>query len=205
MDDENIQIDEHVNENDKLIEGWIVEDSKLILDPQVNIYKLPDKWRRCTCTAIKVNDSRIICYALGGESDGLEIFKMSADGHQKIKLNPPRAVWLPKIHLRKNGNLVIFNDHNEISVYSPHDQIGDELILMSSYKLTYHAKEVIQANEVIIDENSYIWAISSNYLFHWNLETLQLKFSYSLGFTVTNYGSDNNMLTEYIFQLEIFD
>jgi hypothetical protein len=69
-------------------------------------------------------------------------------------------------------------------------KMNGELILMSFYKLSYYKIEEI------IDEDNNIWAISPNYLFHWDLETLQLKFSYSLGFTAT-YTYDKSFTATY--------
>jgi WD40 repeat protein len=61
------------SEDDNSIEGWIVKDSKLILHPQANVYKL-DKNTHISDRVIKVNDSKIVCYVL---RDEFEIFQMS--------------------------------------------------------------------------------------------------------------------------------
>ncbi|GBB84652.1 hypothetical protein RclHR1_11220001 [Rhizophagus clarus] len=145
---------------DSSIEGWIVKDSKLILDPEANVYKFIPK-RIDFISELKVNNSKIICYTTYYNNDEKN-FQMSNE-HRPIKLNPSPTSLLPTVTGRPADS---------ISVYSTHDKMNDELVLMSSYKLS---------NKVaggIIDENNNIWAISSSSLFHWNLEPLQLKFSY---------------------------
>jgi hypothetical protein len=158
---------------DKSIEGWTVKGSKLILDPEANVYKLSEKWKDIK---IKVNDSKVVCCY----NDGVEIFLMSNE-HQQIKLNPPSEMQRPRINFNKNGDLVIF-DNDKISIYhSTHDEMSNELSLMSSHKLLNN--KVIKG--VSIDDND-MWIISPNDLFHLDLKTFQLKFSYSLGFTSKN-------------------
>ncbi|CAB4441941.1 unnamed protein product [Rhizophagus irregularis] len=82
-----------------------------------------------------------------------------------------------------------------LGLVQPKHDMSNELSLMSSYelsscnklitgKLIDYIKKVI--NGVFIDDDN-IWVISSHYLFHWDLETFQLKFSYSLGFTAKYY------------------
>jgi hypothetical protein len=167
--------------NDNSIEGWIVKDSKLILDPQVYAYKLPEKSEYIP--SIKVNDSKIFCY---NNFYGVKVFQMSNE-HEQIKLNPPPKVRWPTIYLKNNGNLVIF-DYDKILVYSMNIKINDELVLMSSYELIYH---VIEGT---IDEDNNIWAISSRCLFHWDLETLRLKYNYSLGFIAARYRGSKDLI-----------
>jgi hypothetical protein len=161
------------SKDDNSIEGWIVNDLELILDPEANAYKLPEESKNFY--AIKVNDSKIGCYI---EYYGIKLFQMSNE-HQQIKLNPPPKVWQPRINFEKNGNLVIFNN-DKILVYPTHDEMN-ELNLMSSYELSSY-NEIIAG--VSIDED--IWVISPNYLFHWDLEAFRLENSYSLGFTVSS-------------------
>ncbi|PKC68000.1 hypothetical protein RhiirA1_440871 [Rhizophagus irregularis] len=177
------------SEDDKSIEGWIVENSELILDHEANVYKLPKEWTYIY--EIKVNDSKIVCYS---SYDNIEIFQMSTE-HQQIELNPPPESLVEyKINFKKEGNLVIFNN-DKISIYHSKHDMSNELSLMSSYelsscnklitgKLIDYIKKVI--NGVFIDDDN-IWVISPHYLFHWDLETFQLKFSYSLGFTAKYY------------------
>ncbi|CAG8508211.1 4233_t:CDS:2 [Rhizophagus irregularis] len=177
------------SEDDKSIEGWIVENSEPILDHEANVYKLPKEWTYIY--EIKVNDSKIVCYS---SYDNIEIFQMSTE-HQQIELNPPPESLVEyKINFKKEGNLVIFNN-DKISIYHSKHDMSNELSLMSSYelsscnklitgKLIDYIKKVI--NGVFIDDDN-IWVISPHYLFHWDLETFQLKFSYSLGFTAKYY------------------
>ncbi|CAB5374190.1 unnamed protein product [Rhizophagus irregularis] len=150
------------SEDDKSIEGWIVDNSKLILDSQVNV---PEESKKI----FMIKKS----------------FKFQNE-HRPFKLNPKLKKWQPTIFFQKNGNLVI-NTSFKILIYSPHDEINDELILMSSCEISNNKGN-------FIDEDNNVWAISSNYLFHWDLETLRLKFSYSLGFTAT-HSKTNNKLT----------
>ncbi|PKK79680.1 hypothetical protein RhiirC2_768869 [Rhizophagus irregularis] len=150
------------SEDDKSIEGWIVDNSKLILDSQVNV---PEESKK----NFMIKKS----------------FKFQNE-HRPFKLNPKLKKWQPTIFFQKNGNLVI-NTSFKILIYSPHDEINDELILMSSCEISNNKGN-------FIDEDNNVWAISSNYLFHWDLETLRLKFSYSLGFTAT-HSKTNNKLT----------
>ncbi|CAB5351320.1 unnamed protein product [Rhizophagus irregularis] len=153
------------------IEGWIVKDSNLILDRDYNV---PNYW---DIYEIKVNDSKVVCYTA---YYGIKVFHMT-NKHQQIKLNPPPEMSSPKINFKKNGDLIIFSKY-KISIYrSKHDKM---LSLVSSHKLLSSYNEVIKG--VFIDEVN-IWVISPNYLFHWDMKTFQLKFSYSLGFTTENY------------------
>ncbi|RIA86106.1 hypothetical protein C1645_856790 [Glomus cerebriforme] len=96
---------------DNSIEGWIVEDSKMILDPQANVYKLPKGIKTYSNYSIKIK--------LSGRIVGISI-------------------------------------------------------------------DVDKEN---------IWAISLNYLFQLDLETLQLKFSYSLGFNTIYKNIFDNKLS----------
>ncbi|GET58058.1 hypothetical protein GLOIN_2v1781806 [Rhizophagus irregularis DAOM 181602=DAOM 197198] len=169
------------SEDDKSIEGWIVDNSKLIPDSQVNV---PEESKKIFM--IKVNDSKIVCFLCRRNHEVcVEIFQISNE-HRPFKLNPKLKKWQPTIFFQKNGNLVI-NTSFKILIYSPHDEINDELILMSSCEISNNKGN-------FIDEDNNVWAISSNYLFHWDLETSRLKFSYSLGFTAT-HSKTNNKLT----------
>ncbi|PKC05524.1 hypothetical protein RhiirA5_420819 [Rhizophagus irregularis] len=169
------------SEDDKSIEGWIVDNSKLILDSQVNV---PEESKNIFM--IKVNDSKIVCFLCKRNHEVcIEIFQISNE-HRPFKLNPKLKKWQPTIFFQKNGNLVI-NTSFKILIYSPHDEINDELILMSSCEISNNKGN-------FIDEDNNVWAISSNYLFHWDLETSRLKFSYSLGFMAT-HSKTNNKLT----------
>ncbi|PKC16704.1 hypothetical protein RhiirA5_406700 [Rhizophagus irregularis] len=165
------------SEDDKSIEGWIVRDSKLNLDPETNVYELP---RSDYIHEIILNDSKTVCFGYNyNYLHRVEIFQMSNE-HQQIKLNPPPKMSSPSINFRKNGDLILSHG-SEISIYhSKHDKMSNELSLVSSYKLSNYT------NEVFIDDDN-IWIISQNYLFHWDLKTFQLKFSYSLGFTTGYY------------------
>ncbi|GBB94814.1 hypothetical protein RclHR1_02420001 [Rhizophagus clarus] len=192
------------SKDDKSFEGWIVKDSKLILDPQTNIYK--SKEYLIYLHAITVNDKKIVCYTGYTNDFIMHVFQMS-NGHRQIKLNPPsQNLFYPPIYFKKSGNLVIFDENNNsISVYSTHDKMNDELVLMSFYKLSNYVKEVI------IDENNNIWATSSSCLFHFDLETLQLKFSYSLGFaepyingTMTVISKENSIVVKQLDNIAIF-
>ncbi|CAB4441943.1 unnamed protein product [Rhizophagus irregularis] len=100
------------SEDDKSIEGWIVENSEPILDHEANVYKLPKEWTYIY--EIKVNDSKIVCYS--SYDNNIEIFQMSTE-HQQIELNPPPESLVEyKINFKKEGNLVIFNN-DKISIY----------------------------------------------------------------------------------------
>ncbi|GBC09542.1 hypothetical protein RclHR1_08970002 [Rhizophagus clarus] len=155
--------------NDTSIEGWIVEGSKLTLEFQK--IELPKE--SGFINDIKVNNSKIVCYALGSET---KTFPMP-NINNSIKLNPPPKVQRPRINFTKDGNLVIF-DNNKILVYSTDGKTMGKMI--SSYEILSY-NEVIKG--VFIDGNDNIWGISPNHLFHWDLKTFQLKFNYSLGFT----------------------
>ncbi|GBB87150.1 hypothetical protein RclHR1_01360021 [Rhizophagus clarus] len=184
------------------IEGWVVETFGLILDPQMNVYNLPERGKnKEKLKDIQINNSKIVCYT----DDGINCFKMS-DGYRSIKLNPmPTKMWSPTIYFKKNGKLVIFEkEDDKISVYSTQN---DELNLMSSYKLSSCNKGVF------IDEDNNIWAVSPNYLFHWDSKTLQLEISYSLGFTIDSDSTDkrftviskgNLIVVKYLKQIAIF-
>ncbi|CAB5374176.1 unnamed protein product [Rhizophagus irregularis] len=151
------------SEDDKSIEGWIIKDSNLILDPEASVYKLP---RSGYIRDIKVNDSKIVCFVNKMKEFvyHVEIFRMSNE-NQKFKLNPlPKRWW--------------------------YDKMSNELSLVSSHELTSLAPYNKVIKEVLVDDDN-IWVISPNYLFHWDLKTFQLKFSYSLGFTTT-YKNENN-------------
>ncbi|PKY41347.1 hypothetical protein RhiirA4_454918 [Rhizophagus irregularis] len=167
------------SEDDKSIEGWIVENSEpILLDPEANVYKLPEVVN--FITELKVND-KIVCYTYS-DSNNINIFEMSTK-NQQIKVNPPPENLEFKINFKKDGNLIIFNN-DKISIYhSAHDKIS----LMSSHRLSSY-NEVITG--VSIDDNN-IWIISPHYLFHWDLEKFQLKFSYSLRFTTTYTDEDD--------------
>ncbi|EXX75558.1 hypothetical protein RirG_040820 [Rhizophagus irregularis DAOM 197198w] len=169
--------------DDESIEGWVVEDSKLILDPKASVYKLPKYW---TCIEIKVNDSKIVYFGnIIYESEYVfKIFRMSNE-NQQIKLNPlPPERWqvLENINFKKNGDLILSNRY-EISMYDK------ELSLVSFYELSSLLSDNEIIKEVLIDDEN-IWVITLSYLFHWDLKTVQLKFSYSLGFTTT-YKNEN--------------
>ncbi|PKB93339.1 hypothetical protein RhiirA5_441574, partial [Rhizophagus irregularis] len=170
-------------EDDKSIEGWIV-DSKLTLDPEASVYKLPKNW---DIAEIKVNDRKVVCYT---KYNSIKIFQMSNE-HRQIELNPlPEMLW-HGINFKKNGDLILPNGY-KISIYhSKHDNMSNRLSLVSSRELLYN--KVIKG--VSIDDNN-MWIISSNYLFHWDLETFQLKFSYSLGFTIEHYDKKFTVITK---------
>ncbi|RGB32173.1 hypothetical protein C1646_670331 [Rhizophagus diaphanus] len=62
------------SEDDKSIEGWIVKDSNLILDPEASVYNLPEESKYIS--DIKVNNSKIVCYI---EDIKMKVFQMSAN------------------------------------------------------------------------------------------------------------------------------
>jgi hypothetical protein len=163
------------SEDDNSIEGWNVENSehsKLIQDHS-KTYKFLEE--SVYISTIKVNDDGIVCYT---DSYGVEILS----NKQIKKLNS--EVRRPRINFTKNGDLkylVIF-DNEKISIYD-----ADKQNLKSSHELSSY-NEVITG--VSIDDSG-IWVISPNYLFHLDLKEFQLKFSYSLGFTVTKREIDN--------------
>ncbi|CAG8508248.1 4235_t:CDS:2 [Rhizophagus irregularis] len=131
-------------------------------DPEANVYKLPEVVN--FITELKVND-KIVCYTYSN-SNNINIFEMSTKNQQI-----------------KDGDLLIFNN-DKISIYhSAHDKIS----LMSSHRLSSY-NEVITG--VSIDDNN-IWIVSPHYLFHWDFEKFQLKFSYSLRFTTTYTDEDD--------------
>ncbi|CAB4441896.1 unnamed protein product [Rhizophagus irregularis] len=168
------------SKDDESVEGWILKDSKLILDPEASVYKLPQSGY---IREIKVNDSKIVCFwnIIEKFYYVVEIFRMSNE-NQRIKLNPPppeRWWLLQNINFKKNGDLILSNRF-EISIYHSNDKMSNELSLVSFYELSDNG--IIK--EVLIDDDN-IWVISANYLFHRDLKTFQLKFSYSLGFTTT--------------------
>ncbi|CAB4431547.1 unnamed protein product [Rhizophagus irregularis] len=171
------------SEDDNSIEGWIIE-SEIELDRQTaNLTNLSEE---IYVSSIKVNDYKIVCHT---DSYSVEIFRMSKYQElQEIKLKSPSEVRRPKINFTKLNNLVIF-DNERISIYT-HGKNSNELSLISSHELSSY-NEVILG--VFIDDNN-IWVISPNYLFHWDLgtlETFQLKSSYSLGFMITNREIDH--------------
>ncbi|RIA84298.1 hypothetical protein C1645_832487 [Glomus cerebriforme] len=191
--------------DDKSIEGWTVEDSKITLESRANVYKLPKESVPNESIGIKVNDNKIVCYTWDYlpfiylpyyKRELLEIFRMSDEYRPiKIKYNQLNISFSSKfIYFKKNGSLVMLqassnkryhrfgiqNYINNLLVYSPHDEIIDKLILISSHKL------LGRIEDIDVDENN-IWAISSNYLFQWDSQTLQLISSYYLGFTPILY------------------
>ncbi|PKY48868.1 hypothetical protein RhiirA4_464594 [Rhizophagus irregularis] len=206
------------SEDDKSIEGWIVKDSseddksiegcsKLILDPEASIYKLLSD-ELGYIREIKVNNDKIVCFVnkINEIKYKVETFRMSKK-NQQIKLNPPPERWwlLENINFKKNGDLILSNRY-EISIYLSNQ--SNVLSLMPFYVLLSY-NDVIK--EVLIDDDN-IWVITLSYLFHWDLKTVQLKFSYSLGFTTT-YKSDekftvitkgNSIAVNYSNEISIF-
>ncbi|CAB4441887.1 unnamed protein product [Rhizophagus irregularis] len=165
--------------DDKSIEGWIVKDSKLILDPEASVYKLQKNTiYEDNYEVISVYDSKIGYFVYNYH---IEIFRMSNE-NQQIELNPPPESLksTKKINFKKNGDLILSNNSKILIYHSKHDKMSNELSLVSYHKLLSSYNNVIKG--VFIDDDN-IWVISPNYLFHWDLKTFQLKFSYSLGFT----------------------
>ncbi|CAG8660304.1 18499_t:CDS:2 [Rhizophagus irregularis] len=176
--------------DDNSIEGWIIEDSKLVLNSK-SPFKLSDSFYILTekSIRIKVNNSQIVCCYTRNNYSGyddkyikIEVYQMTSEP-RLIKLNPPIKFWpdsyeWPIFNFKKNNDLIIFQS-NILSVYSQNNKINGDLILKSSSRLSGRIIGV-----TIDVDNDNIWAISDNYLFKWDLETLELKFSYSLGFTV---------------------
>jgi hypothetical protein len=204
------------SKDDVSIEGWIVKDSTLILDPEANVYK-PKESYIDRIYDIKVNDNKIVCYFYYYIGYKIEIFQMLNE-HKQIKFNPPfpnRLFKFPKVRFEKNGNLSIslLKSHKtlikpyKMFIYSPHnDKTNDELTLMSS-----HSCNDSVIGMFIDEDNNSIWTISQNYLFQWDLKTLQLKFNYSLGFTVTRKSSiltviskENSIVVKYCNEISIF-
>ncbi|POG65355.1 hypothetical protein GLOIN_2v1483183 [Rhizophagus irregularis DAOM 181602=DAOM 197198] len=166
------------SEDDKSIEGWIVKDSKLILDPEASVYKLPEGSKNIS--EIKVNDGKIVYIAYN-------IIIQMSNKHQQIKLNPPPEGWWEskKINFKKNGDFIKFSRYEILIYRSKHDKMSNELSLVSFYELSSLSSLYEVIKEVLIDDDN-IWVISPNYLFHWDMKTFQLKFSYSLEFTTEN-------------------
>jgi hypothetical protein len=195
--------------DDYSIEGWIVKDSTLILDSQVNVFKLE---RLEYVKAIRVNDNKIVCLCFCND---IEIFQMLNE-HRQIKFNPPLPLFVfPKIRFEKNGNLSILSFYNKIFIYSPHhDKTNDELTLMSFclYNKAYYLYNKAVLGLFIDEDNNSIWTISQNDLFQWDLKTLQFKFNYSLGFTATRDESailtviskENSIVVKYCNEISIF-
>jgi hypothetical protein len=205
------------SEDDESIEGWIVKDSELILDPEANVYRPGEPCIR----DIKVNDDKIVCYV--SFSNNIKIFQMLKE-HRQIKFNPPlpNRFEFPQVRFEKNGNLsillskphrILIKPH-KMFIYSPyHDKTNDELTLMSS-----HSCNDSVIGMFIDEDNNSIWTISQNYLFQWDLKTLQLKFNYSLGFTSTRttrkpfdanailtvISKENSIVVKYCNEISIF-
>ncbi|PKY63192.1 hypothetical protein RhiirA4_491325, partial [Rhizophagus irregularis] len=144
------------SEDDKSIEGWIIKDSNLILDPEASVYKLP---RSGYIRDIKVNDSKIVCFVnkMKEFEYHVEIFRMSNE-NQQFKLNPPPKRWwvLKNINFKKNGDLILSNKY-KISIYhSKYDKISNELSLVSSHELTSLAPYNKVIKEVLVDDDN-IW------------------------------------------------
>ncbi|CAG8694196.1 2410_t:CDS:2, partial [Funneliformis mosseae] len=110
-----------------------------------------------------------------------------------------RKIRYRSFYFKNDGNIVLFTNDFKILVYS---HIGDELILISSRKI-YSDK----VREVMIEDNK-IWAISSNYLFQWDLDAFQFEFSYSLWFTTNQVENvtmrGNLILVKYRNEISIF-
>ncbi|RIA96285.1 hypothetical protein C1645_733380 [Glomus cerebriforme] len=139
---------------------------------------------------IKVNDSKIVCYYILKDNslliDKVIVFQMS--NHRQIKFNPPiKYLTNSMIYFFKKNDIIVAFNCNNLLVYSKKD---GELNLISSHELS----DNIIGGIIDVDNNN-IWAISSNYLFQWDAETLQLKFSYLLGFTAIRNGNINKRLT----------
>ncbi|CAB5359498.1 unnamed protein product [Rhizophagus irregularis] len=137
---------------DNSIEGWIIEDSKLVLNSK-SPFKLSDSFYILTekSIRIKVNNSKIVCcYTRDNYSELL--------GYDD-----------------KDIKIEVY----QMAIYSQNNKINGDLILKLSSRLSGRIIGV-----TIDVDNDNIWAISDNYLFKWDLETLELKFSYFLGFTV---------------------
>ncbi|PKC11288.1 hypothetical protein RhiirA5_497817 [Rhizophagus irregularis] len=171
---------------DNSIEGWIIEDSKLVLNSK-SPFKLSDSFYILTEKSIrnKVNNSKIVCcYTRDNYSELLgyddkdikiEVYQMASEP-RLVKLNPPIKFWpdsyeWPIFNFRKNNDLIIFQS-NILSVYSQNNKINGNLILKSSSRLSGR----IIGLTIDVD-NDNIWAISDNYLFKWDFETLELKFN----------------------------
>ncbi|GES84866.1 hypothetical protein GLOIN_2v1781806 [Rhizophagus clarus] len=153
------------SEGNKSIDRWNEEGSELIPN---HVYRVSNY-----IDGIKVNNkNEIFCYRAG--------VQISSE-HQENKLQ----------RISRNvKNYFQINDDFEIKIYR---QCYNELCLNSSYKLSSCYKGV---KGVFIDEDiNNIWAVSLNYLFHWDLNSLQLKFSYSLGFTTVHCGNIDKKLT----------
>ncbi|PKY59436.1 hypothetical protein RhiirA4_482187 [Rhizophagus irregularis] len=54
-----------------------------------------------------------------------------------------------------------------------------------------------------VDNN--IWVVYSNYLFHWNSDTLQLKFNYSLGFMTRKFNREGTNIKVELYVSMIFN
>src|ERR1051325_8834476 len=164
------------SKKDRSLEGWIVSEddgSKWIPFERDGItLKIKGLYE---ISSYAVNDDKTV---LCDYRYYMKALRMN-ERHQPIKLNPKfkPCYNISSCYFKKNGELVVFH-RDRILIYSPHDKISDELILNSGYKLSSNMRGGII-------ENNKIWAISSNYLFQWDLETLRLECSYSLGFTTT--------------------
>ncbi|CAB4374133.1 unnamed protein product [Rhizophagus irregularis] len=171
------------SEDNESIERWIVIDSELILDPEARLSPVEES--AGYIHEIKVNDSKVVCYI---RNSRINVLQMSNEHHQ-IKLHR----WEPKkINFKKNGDFILSNKYKILIYHSKHDKMSNVLSLVSSHELSSY-NDVI--NGMFIDDDN-IWGISSNYLFHWDLETFKLKFSYSLGFTTEYWNEEFTVITK---------
>ncbi|RIA98305.1 hypothetical protein C1645_870767 [Glomus cerebriforme] len=201
--------------DDKSIEGWIVKDSNISLDPEAKVFTLPkvliDKLAESeNSIEIKVNDNKIVYYKYYSY---FRIFQMSNEHRQiKFKTNLLEFFWkimicemLEKVYFKKNGDIVmvkinIFENSKLLLVYSFNEK-DDELKLSSSHKL---------AGRIYVEEDN-IWNIYSNCLSQFNSET---ESTYFLGFRPPFYDNiyekstiiskGNSIVVKHFNKIEIF-
>lgn len=161
--------------DDNTIEGWIVENSELILDPEINVYKLSEEPERPII--IKVNDSKTVCYYYDWPViEKIVIFQMSnyhrpLEYNQTIKYSRYNPIYM--IYFEKNGNLRL----NKLLVYK---------VDKSNKLILDHEIPNIKTRGVIDVDNNILWSISSEYLFEYKLSGSEIPLlkRYSLGFQI---------------------
>ncbi|CAB4398774.1 unnamed protein product [Rhizophagus irregularis] len=171
--------------DDNTIEGWIVENSELILDPEINVYKLSEEPERPII--IKVNDSKTVCYYYDWPViEKIVIFQMSnyhrpLEYNQTIKYSRYNPIYM--IYFEKNGNLAMFRP-NKLLVYK---------VDKSNKLILDHEISNIKTRGVIDVDNNILWSISSEYLFEYKLSGSEIPVPkrYSLGFQIVRNHIDN--------------
>ncbi|PKY20620.1 hypothetical protein RhiirB3_433960 [Rhizophagus irregularis] len=183
--------------DDNTIEGWIVENSELILDPEINVYRLSEEPERPII--IKVNDSKTVCYYYDWPViEKIVIFQMSnyhrpLEYNQTIKYSRYNPIYM--IYFEKNGNLAMFCP-NKLLVYK---------VDKSNKLILDHEISNIKTRGVIDVDNNILWSISSEYLFEYKLSGSEIPVPkrYSLGFQIVRNHIDNFTIKGFVIKVKL--